>query len=150
MLPKKFQPEDLEGRLAVVEASDIVSRSGNTVIAKGAVVRIKNVAGLFGGITVETPKCPYCGQHAEVSRIRRHSLTLFEEAGTASDPAFRDARIKVLKLREVIDRSPVGSFEDLGRLLERIQAAESELRQSVAAISNKRGRSGSFKKLKTH
>lgn len=73
MIPRQYKRDQLVGRKV---RCDIEIRNGaGEVVGAGSVAKIKNVV-RGKGITIQTEKCPHCGQSAYIRGVDRSILTL--------------------------------------------------------------------------
>lgn len=76
MIPTKYRKEDLIGKKC--RPTRNIRNGGGDGISPSTVCTIKNVV-RGSGITLETEKCPCCGQFAYITRVDRNDLELIEE-----------------------------------------------------------------------
>ena len=76
MISKRIKGEDLVGRLCR-PVRKIKNGLGATV-TQDTLCTIKAVT-RGSGITIQTEKCPHCGQQAYITRVGRDELELVEE-----------------------------------------------------------------------
>lgn len=76
MIPKKYRKEDLIGKKC--RPIRDIRNGGGEGISPATVCTIKNVV-RGSGITIETEKCPCCGQYSRITRIGRNELELIDD-----------------------------------------------------------------------
>lgn len=77
-IPKKMTSQELEGRIVYVLRK--LQNRGGDGISPGTIATIKRVV-RGQGITIETAKCPCCGQYAYITGVKRSDLSLVPEFG---------------------------------------------------------------------
>ena len=75
MIDRKYRREDLIGKKCQPIRS--IKNGGGDGITTDTICTIKDVV-RGHGFTIQTDKCPHCGQYAYITRVNRHDLRLFE------------------------------------------------------------------------
>ena len=76
MIDKKYQSKDLIGRTCRPTVS--FQNGGGHGVSRNTLCTIKDVV-RGHGFTIETRKCPHCGQYARISKVSRCDLELANE-----------------------------------------------------------------------
>lgn len=76
MIDKKYRGQDLIGRKCR-PVQPFNNRAGDGVTSDTVCTIVSVVRG--HGFTIQTDKCPHCGQYAYISHVGRHALELIEE-----------------------------------------------------------------------
>ena len=75
MIDRKYRREDLIGKKCRPIRS--IKNGGGDGITTDTICTIKDVV-RGHGFTIQTDKCPHCGQYAYITRVNRQDLRLFE------------------------------------------------------------------------
>ena len=75
MIDRKYRGEDLIGKKCKPVRS--IKNGGGDGITTDTICTIKDVV-RGHGFTIQTDKCPHCGQYAYITRVNRQDLRLFE------------------------------------------------------------------------
>ena len=75
MIDRKYRREDLIGKKCQPIRS--IKNGGGDGITTDTICTIKDVV-RGHGFTIQTDKCPHCGQYAYITRVNRQDLRLFE------------------------------------------------------------------------
>ena len=77
-IPQKLTSQELEGKTVYVLCK--LQNRGGEGVSPGTIATIKRVV-RGQGITIETEKCPYCGQYAYITGVNQSDLSLVPEFG---------------------------------------------------------------------
>ena len=75
MIDRKYRREDLIGKKC--RPTRFIKNGGGDGITTDTICTIKDVV-RGHGFTIQTDKCPHCGQYAYITRVNRQDLRLFE------------------------------------------------------------------------
>ena len=76
MIDKKLKRDDLIGMRC--KAMRRLENRGGQGLSQGTICTIKDVV-RGHGITIQTDRCPHCGQYAYVTHVSRNDLELMQE-----------------------------------------------------------------------
>ena len=90
-IPSKMTSQELEGKTVYVLRK--LQNRGGDGLSPGTIATIKRVV-RGQGITIETEKCPCCGQYAYITGVKRNDLSLVPDFG---ENLSKEEKISVIK-----------------------------------------------------